>query len=102
MSYVTINAVTVPSERAADFEERFAKRAGEVGASPGFEAFELLKPVGGLEKWLVYTRWSSKDAFEQWVQSASFMRAHAQQGGPLGTHSELWVFDAVQTEYAPA
>ena len=44
MSVVRINAIDVPAERAEEFEARFAARAGEVSSSPGFEAFELLRP----------------------------------------------------------
>ena len=44
MSVVRINAITVPTERAEELERRFAARAGEVSKSPGFEAFELLRP----------------------------------------------------------
>jgi heme-degrading monooxygenase HmoA len=100
MSYVTINAVKVPAERADEFEKRFASRAGDVGQSAGFEAFELLKPVAGTDYWLVYTRWASKEAFEAWMQSASFAHAHSARGGPVASHSELWAFDTIQSEYA--
>lgn len=41
MSFVVMNAVTVPAERAAEFEQRFATRAGKIKDSPGFEASEL-------------------------------------------------------------
>ena len=44
MSVVRINAITVPAERAEELERRFAARAGQVSGSPGFEAFELLRP----------------------------------------------------------
>src|SRR5262249_16310711 len=46
MSFVVINAVTVSDESRDEFEERFARRAGTVSGAPGFEAFELLKPLG--------------------------------------------------------
>ena len=42
MSVVRINAITVPPERAEEFERRFAARAGEVATMDGFEAFEHL------------------------------------------------------------
>ena len=45
MSVVRINAITVPAERAEEFEGRFAARAGEVAKSPGFEAFERLLEI---------------------------------------------------------
>jgi heme oxygenase (mycobilin-producing) len=104
VSIVRINAITVPTERAAELEERFAARAGEVAKMPGFEAFELLRPTDEREVYLVYTRWSTKDAFDSWVSSPAFQhghRAHA-QSGPVSRHSELWSFDVVQHEDAPA
>ena len=60
MSVVRINAITVPKERADELEARFAARAGEVSASPGFEAFELLRPTDDRDVYLVYTRWRSR------------------------------------------
>ena len=60
MSIVVVNAVTVPAERAGEFEERFAKRAGQVSQAPGFEAFELLRPSDGT-RYLVYTRWRGQE-----------------------------------------
>ena len=59
MSIVVVNAVNVPAERKGEFEERFAKRAGQVSHAPGFEAFELLRPADGT-KYLVYTRWRAQ------------------------------------------
>ena len=47
MSVVKINAVTVPADQQARFEERFRGRAGAVEKTPGFEWFELLAPAGG-------------------------------------------------------
>ena len=100
MSYVTINAVRVPAENAALFEERFAHRAGSVGKSPGFEAFELLRPSDGRDVFLVYTRWRSVEDFENWVNSPAFTHGHRSHSseGPVGTASELWSYDVIQQE----
>ena len=100
MSVVKINAITVPPERAEEFERRFANRAGEVSKSPGFEAFELLRPTDGRGVYLVYTRWRSDDDFIAWVSSAAFQHGHRShsQEGPAGTASELWSFDVIQQE----
>ena len=73
MSFVVINAVTVAEDGRADFEERFARRAGKVSGSPGFEAFELLKSLGG-DRYLVYTRWATEDDFKAWAQSRAVLR----------------------------
>jgi heme-degrading monooxygenase HmoA len=104
MSVVRINAITVPAERAGDLVSRFAARAGEVAKSPGFEAFELLRPTDGRDVFLVYTRWRSQQDFDNWVNSPAFQHGHRAHStdGPVGTGSELWAFDVVQHEDAPA
>lgn len=104
MSFVVINAITVPEDSRTGFEERFANRAGEVASSPGFESFELLRPVGETgDKYLVYTRWDSKESFQSWVSSPAFTHGHksSAQGGPVGTASEVWTYDVIQHEDAP-
>jgi heme-degrading monooxygenase HmoA len=101
MSFVVVNAVTVADGAQAEFEERFARRAGKVSESPGFEAFELLKPLGS-DRYLVYTRWASEDDFKAWAQSQQFSDAHAQHAdrGPMNAESEVWRFEVLEGEYS--
>ena len=103
MSVVKINAITVPRERFEEFERRFAARAGKVSSSPGFESFELLRPNDDRELCLVITRWRSDEDFKAWVAGPDFAAGQAQHRteGPVGTASELWSFDVLETE-APA
>jgi len=103
MSVVKINAITVPRERFEEFEQRFADRAGRVSSAPGFEAFELLRPNDDRELCLVLTRWRSEEDFQAWVSGPDFAAGHAQHRtrGPVGTASELWSFDVLESE-APA
>ncbi len=100
MSVVKINAITVPRERFADFERRFAARAGRVSSAAGFESFELLRPNDDREVCLVVTRWRSEEDFQAWVAGADFRAGHAQhrEEGPVGTASELWSFDVLERE----
>ncbi|HEX8158704.1 MAG TPA: antibiotic biosynthesis monooxygenase [Solirubrobacteraceae bacterium] len=100
MSIVKINAITVPRERFAEFERRFASRAGRVSGAEGFEAFELLRPNDDREVCLVLTRWRSEEDFNAWLASADFKAGHAQhrQDGPVGTSSEIWSFDVLESE----
>ena len=100
MSVVRINAITVPPDRAEELERRFAARAGEVAKSPGFEAFELLRPTDGRDVYLVYTRWRSQEDFDAWVSSPAFAHGHRthHHEGPVSNQSELWAFDVVQHE----
>jgi heme-degrading monooxygenase HmoA len=102
MSVVKINAITVPRERFAEFEERFADRAGKVEAAPGFEGFELLRPNDQREVCLVVTRWRAEEDFRAWVASQDFAAGHAQHRGrgPVGSASELWSFDVLERKDA--
>ena len=104
MSVVKINAITVPKERADELVGRFAARAGEVSKSPGFEAFDLLQPTDDRDTFLVYTRWRTEEDFQAWMNSQAFQEGHRAHGtqGPVSTQSELWSFDVVQHEDAPA
>jgi heme-degrading monooxygenase HmoA len=122
MSYVAINVLTVPEGRGEVLEQRFAGRAGTVDSAPGFEHFELLRPVEGTDSYLVYTRWRTKADFEAWTASQNFERGHAQaraeaaaapgqghpgaagQGHPgteapqpAATGSSIWAFEVVQS-----
>jgi len=123
MSYVAINVLTVPEGRGEVLEQRFAARAGTVDAAPGFEHFELLRPVEGTDTYLVYTRWRSREDYEAWTSSRSFeaghARARAEAAGPGSSHaaghghghadghpdggpaptatgSQIWAFEVVQ------
>ena len=99
MSFVAINAITVPPERADELVGRFAARAGQVEKSDGFEEFQLLRPADDRGTFLVYTRWRDQAAFQAWVDSMAFQHGHARAegpGGPVGTGSELWQFEVVQ------
>ncbi|MFI7609817.1 antibiotic biosynthesis monooxygenase family protein [Nonomuraea terrae] len=121
MSVVKINVLTVPADMREELERRFSNRAGMVESADGFEWFELLRPLEGTDRYLVYTRWRSEDDFQQWQQGQAFQRGHAQaaqgahdqgpaqgpaqghgQGhghgqGPAASGSELWSFEVVES-----
>jgi heme oxygenase (mycobilin-producing) len=103
VSIVKINAITVPRERFDDFAQRFATRAGKVSSAEGFESFQLLRPNDEREVCLVITQWRSEEDFVAWMKGPDFAAGHAQHrtGGPVGTGSEVWSFDVLETE-APA
>ncbi|WP_433433664.1 antibiotic biosynthesis monooxygenase family protein [Nonomuraea sp. CA-141351] len=111
MSVVKINVLNVPADMREELERRFSNRAGMVESADGFEWFELLRPVEGTERYLVYTRWRSEEDFQKWQQGQAFQRGHAQaaqaaqaQGhghghgqGPAATGSELWSFEVAES-----
>ena len=102
MSYVAINVLSVPEGAGATLEERFAARQGAVDSAPGFEHFELLRPLEGTSDYLVYTRWRSEADFTAWRGSQSFGQGHAQASGrpegarPAATGSTIWAFEVAQ------
>jgi heme-degrading monooxygenase HmoA len=124
LSVVKINVLTVPADMREELERRFAKRAGMVESADGFEWFELLRPVEGTERYLVYTRWRSEEDFQNWQQGQAFQRGHAQaaqaaqeqgqgqgqgQGhghghgqGPAATGSEVWSFEVAESAGPPS
>ena len=101
MSIVKINAVTVPPDRQARFEERFRGRAGAVEKTPGFEWFELLRPLEGTDQYLVYTRWTSEDAYLAWQNEQNFDRAHDGGGDTLAPAAadshHLWSYEVLES-----
>ena len=104
MSYVAINVLTVPAGAGSTLEERFAARQGAVDRAPGFEHFELLRPLEGTEDYLVYTRWRSEEDFRAWRESQAFGQGH---GGdrpegqrPAASGSNVWAFEVVQESSA--
>jgi heme oxygenase (mycobilin-producing) len=103
VSIVKINAITVPRERFDEFAQRFAARAGKVEAAEGFESFQLLRPNDDRDVCLVVTQWRSEEDFKAWMTGPDFAAGHAQHGtdGPVGTASEVWSFDVLETQ-APA
>jgi heme-degrading monooxygenase HmoA len=78
-----INRLPVKVGAAEQVVERFASSRGNVQGFPGFVSMEVLSSEGADEV-LVITRWRDKDAFDTWVHSDAFKRAHGRsEGGDL-------------------
>jgi len=99
MSVVKINLVSMPEDKRERFEERFRNRAGAVESTDGFEWFELLRPVMGTDTYLVYTRWSSEEAYQAWQSGQDFDRTHDGGGdtlAPAASGSHVWHFEVIE------
>ena len=83
MSVVKINAIQIPEGMGPQLEQRFAGRAKMVEQFEGFEDFQLLRPVEGEDRYFVYTRWATEEAFQAWLASQMFGQGHG-GGGPAG------------------
>jgi heme oxygenase (mycobilin-producing) len=96
MAVVKINAIEVPEGSGEELEKRFAARLGAVDSAPGFLGFELLRPVKGENRYFVYTRWESEEAFQAWA-SGSAKEAHAgERSKPVASGSSLLEFEVVR------
>ena len=74
--FVVANRVPVAEEWKAEFEERFAKRAGEIESQEGFVRMQILRPVSDGAPYSVLTTWETEEAFKNWIGSPDFMLAH--------------------------
>lgn len=92
MAFVVVNALTVPIDQRETLEARFAARKGAVDSAPGFQHFELLRPLTGTDQYLVYTRWDDEQSYQAWRDSQQFAAGH---GGsrPAATGSQIWEFE---------
>lgn len=79
MTYVNIVALSVPENAGAVVEKRFAERKKAVDGFDGFESFELLRPKQGSDRYLVVTRWASREAHDAWIKAREEAGADAAQ-----------------------
>jgi heme-degrading monooxygenase HmoA len=94
VTVVKINAIEVPEGAGPELEQRFAARRRAVEGQPGFQGFELLRPVSGETRYFVYTRWDSEEAFQAWAAGGA-AAAHGGQGRPVATGASLLEFEVV-------
>ena len=98
---VVMNVVEVDPENVATFEERFLTRERLLNEAEGFAGFELLKrEIDDGAEFSVVTHWQSQDAFQGWIKSDLFKRAHERDRaqGSVARSSELRVFAVLDAE----
>lgn len=95
------NSLPVKEGAADEIVDRFAESRGDVQDFPGFVSMEVLKSDAEDEV-LVITRWRDREAFEAWVHSEAFHRAHGRggTGGLLTGHPRMSSY-SVAVERAP-
>ncbi|GAA4367770.1 antibiotic biosynthesis monooxygenase family protein [Paeniglutamicibacter cryotolerans] len=93
MSIVVINALKIPAGAGPELESRFAARKASVDGSPGFEGFQLLRPVAGEDRYFVYTQWATREDFENWRDNRPGHDSSAQK--PVAEGMGLLEFEVV-------
>jgi heme-degrading monooxygenase HmoA len=103
MQFIAMNNFQVAAAQAAQFEDRWRRRRSYLQGVPGFKDFRLLRgdTQDGQVHYVSHSTWASRQAFEAWTQSESFVQAHRgdplPQGMVLGP-PKLELFDVVELE----
>ncbi|WP_277244686.1 antibiotic biosynthesis monooxygenase family protein [Micrococcus terreus] len=95
MTVVKINAISVPEGQGTELEARFAARKHAVDQAPGFEGFQLLRPVQGESRYFVVTHWATEEDFEAWRSGRNTGHDDGQQRQPVATGADLLEFEVV-------
>lgn len=98
MSIVKINAISVPEGKGEELERRFSARKHAIDAQPGFEGFQLLRPVKGEHRYFVVTRWADEEAYQAWWEGegrAGHAKPAGEQSTPVSTRADLLEFEVV-------
>ena len=94
--YTVMNVVHVHEERREAFERTFRERESHVHKADGFAGFELLRRDRDGE-YVVLSRWETKEAFREWVNSDLFKMSHRHAEGQLAHSSEVRNYDVSDT-----
>lgn len=78
--YVVMNELHVPTERKGDLTQRFSKSAENMKQVPGCIEFLFLDNEDQEGKQVVFTKWESKQDYENWLESDAFKQAHQHKG----------------------
>ncbi len=95
MSVVKINAIHVPEGKGPELEQRFAGRAHAVDGQPGFEGFQLLRPVKGETRYFVVTTWATEEDYQSW-RNGQAGEHHGGDRKPVATGADLLEFETVE------
>lgn len=100
MSIVKINAISVPEGAGPELEKRFAARKQAIDSQPGFEGFQLLRPVAGEDRYFVITQWADEESYNAWrdAERAGGTHgggAHGSEKKPVASGASLLEFEIV-------
>lgn len=101
MTVVKINAIHVPEGAGPELEARFAARKHAVDGEPGFEGFQLLRPVAGDSRYFVVTQWETEESFAAWRDGnakAAHTGPEGQERKPVASGADLLEFEVVELD----
>jgi heme-degrading monooxygenase HmoA len=95
MVVVKINVLSVPDGGGPELEKRFAPRLASLRKQPGFLGFEMLRPVAGEDRYFIYSRWESEEAYQNWRAGLARIQHSHPEGNKVTTGAELLEFVVV-------
>lgn len=101
--FIAVNRFTVKPEMRAAFEQEWTSRETFWAGVPGFVSFQVMKMDGDQPIYLSQTTWASKEAFQGWIGSEAFRRAHAGAHGLshfYAAPTELSTYEVIRVEDA--
>jgi heme oxygenase (mycobilin-producing) len=75
--YSACSHLEVPADGAPALEAAFRERLGAVDGWPGFHSLEVLADRRRPGRYLMITRWATKDSFVAYMRSAEHDESHA-------------------------
>ncbi len=97
--FVSQSDIEVTEAATAALEAAFKARARLVDKHQGFLGLELLRDVTRAGRYVLITRWKSRDDFRVYLKSQDFKAAHARQHDGIddaGGGSPLRQFQSVE------
>lgn len=95
MAVVKINAIHVPEGSGPELEKRFEARLRAVDQEPGFQGFQLLRPVAGDSRYFVVTHWVDEESFDNWRKGRAEAAHAGERAKPVATGADLLEFEVV-------
>lgn len=101
--FIAVNRFSVKPDMTDAFEQEWTTRETFWQGVPGFVSFRVMRLNGSPPTYLSQTTWASKAAFEGWIGSESFMKAHAGAHGLAHFYAaptQLETFEVIRAEEA--
>lgn len=96
--FVAVNRITAPAQAIDRMVEGFRRNAASLKDFAGFIALELWRGDGTLD---AVSKWDSRESFEAWASSDSFLASHGfarGQGGSGGSAVAYYEAEVVSGE----
>ncbi|SDI83441.1 antibiotic biosynthesis monooxygenase family protein [Natribacillus halophilus] len=79
--YVVMNELKVDPEHKDDLKSRFEKSLERMKEVPGCLEFLFLESETETDILVAYTKWDTKESYENWLESDAFKKAHGGKSG---------------------